>query len=60
MNVPEKLRIAPSLLSADFSKLGQYWQQNEPSVDIAPLPLGDSVVNLEDIAVLADTWLINQ
>lgn len=44
---------------ADFCKLGQYWRQNEPSVDIAPLPLGDSVVNLEDIAVLADTWLIN-
>jgi hypothetical protein len=44
---------------ADFSKLGQYWQQNEPSVDIGPLPLGDSVVNFEDIAVLADTWLTN-
>jgi hypothetical protein len=44
---------------ADFCKLSQYWRQNEASADIAPLPLGDSVVNLEDIAVLADTWLIN-
>jgi hypothetical protein len=44
---------------ADFSELGQYWHQNEPSVDIGPLPMGDSVVNLEDIAVLADTWLAN-
>ncbi len=44
---------------ADFCKLGQYWRQNKASVDIAPLPLGNSVVNLEDIAVLADTWLVN-
>ncbi len=44
---------------ADFAKMGQYWHQNEPSVDIAPLPLGDSIVNFEDIAVLADTWLIS-
>ena len=28
---------------ADFCKIGQYWRQNEPSVDIGPLPLGDSV-----------------
>ena len=44
---------------ADLCKLGQYWRQNEPSVDIGPLPLGDSVVDFEDIAVLADTWLIS-
>ena len=43
---------------ADFSKLGQYWRQNAPSVDIAPLPLGNGVVDFEDITVLADTWLI--
>jgi hypothetical protein len=43
---------------ADFCRLGQYWHQNEPSADIGPLPMGDSAVNLEDIAVLADTWLI--
>ena len=35
------------------------WDNNEPSVDIGPLPLGDSVVDFEDIAVLADTWLVN-
>ena len=44
---------------ADFSKMGQYWRQNEPSVDIGPLPLGDSMVDFEDIAVLADTWLLS-
>jgi hypothetical protein len=44
---------------ADFCKLGQYWRKNEPSVDIGPLPLGNSVVDFEDIAVLADSWLVN-
>jgi hypothetical protein len=43
----------------DFSKLGQYWHRNEPSVDIGPLPLGNSIVDFEDMAVFADTWLVN-
>ncbi len=43
----------------DFSKLGQHWLQDEPSVDIAPAPFGDGVVDLKDLAVLVDTWLVN-
>jgi hypothetical protein len=43
----------------DFCKIGQYWRQSEPSVDIAPLPLGDNYVDFEDIALLADTWLLS-
>jgi hypothetical protein len=43
----------------DFSIIAQYWHRSEPSVDIAPLPLGDNIVDFEDIAVLADTWLLS-
>lgn len=41
----------------DFSKLAQYWLQEEPSVDIAPPPLGDGKVDFKDLAVLAEHWL---
>jgi subtilisin family serine protease len=41
----------------DFSKLAQYWQQDEPSVDIAPPPDGDGIVDIQDVAVLASYWL---
>jgi hypothetical protein len=40
----------------DFSKLAQYWGQDESSVDIAP-PFGDGVVDFQDLAVFAENWL---
>jgi len=40
----------------DFSKLAQYWQQNERSVDIAP-PIGNGIVDVRDAAVFAEYWL---
>jgi len=43
----------------DFCKLAQYWLQEEPSVDIAPLPYGDGVADYKDLAVFTDTWLLN-
>ncbi len=43
----------------DFSKLAQYWGQNESSVDIAPPPFGDNIVNFKDLAVFAENWLID-
>ena len=42
---------------ADFCRLAQYWLQNEPSVDIAPVPLGDGIVDIQDVAVFAEYWL---
>lgn len=42
---------------ADFSRLGQYWGQSQPSVDIAPLPSGDGVIDYKDVALLARHWL---
>ncbi len=41
----------------DFSKLAQYWLQDEPSVDIGPTPLGDRIVDIHDLSVLAEYWL---
>ncbi len=41
----------------DFSKLAQYWLQDESLVDIAPPPLGDDMVDFKDIAVFAENWL---
>jgi len=41
----------------DLSNLAQHWRQDEPSVDIAPLPLGDGIINFKDLAVLAEHWL---
>jgi Tol biopolymer transport system component len=41
----------------DFSRLAQYWGQNESSVDIGPNPWGDGTVDIQDMAVLAEYWL---
>ncbi|HUT47161.1 MAG TPA: LamG-like jellyroll fold domain-containing protein, partial [Sedimentisphaerales bacterium] len=42
---------------ADFSRLAQYWHQDESSVDISPAPVGNGRVDIQDLAVLADYWL---
>jgi len=41
----------------DFCKLAQYWGQDESSVDIAPGPFGDWMIDFKDLAVLAEHWL---
>jgi len=41
----------------DFSMLAQYWRQNEPSVDIGPMPWGDGIVDMRDLSVLAQYWV---
>jgi len=41
----------------DFSKLAQYWGQDESSVDIGPMPWGDGIVDLKDLFVLSEYWL---
>jgi len=46
----------------DFAYMGKQWQSNgvfEPSADIAPQP-GDGVVDLTDLLVLRDNWLIQE
>lgn len=41
----------------DFSMLAQYWGQNNATVDVAPIPVPDGVVDLKDLAVLCENWL---
>jgi hypothetical protein len=41
----------------DFSKLAQYWGQDEPSVDMGPMPWGDRRVDIQDVVVLGEYWL---
>lgn len=40
----------------DFAELASCWQQNEPSVDIAP-PDGDGIINFLDLSMLTQRWL---
>jgi len=40
----------------DFSIFADYWGSNDSSVDIAP-PGGDSMVDFQDLAIIADHWL---
>lgn len=44
---------------ADFSTLAGQWLDvpGEPSADIAPWPNTDNIINLLDMAVLANDWL---
>jgi hypothetical protein len=41
----------------DFSHLVTYVGVNEPSVDIAPMPFGDDIVDARDVAAFIDYWL---
>jgi hypothetical protein len=41
----------------DFARLAVYWLDDEPSVDIAPAPYGDGLVDMDDLAVLVEQWL---
>ncbi|MHC4619504.1 MAG: choice-of-anchor Q domain-containing protein, partial [Planctomycetota bacterium] len=44
----------------DLALLCDHWLQYEPSLDIAPEPSGDGVINFLDFALLADWWLLGQ
>jgi hypothetical protein len=40
----------------DLSMLISFWLDYEPSIDIAPLPDGDGIVNFADYAIFAGQW----
>jgi hypothetical protein len=40
----------------DIAKLSSYWLLDEPSVDIAPVPTGDGIINFLDYCEIADNW----
>jgi len=41
---------------SDLVILIEHWGQNEPSVDIGPVPWGDGVVDVQDLEVLMSYW----
>ena len=41
----------------DFAILASYWMLNEPSVDIAPPPQGDNIIDILDLDILCRNWL---
>ena len=41
----------------DFAMLAQYWGQSNATVDIAPIPVPDGVVDLKDLSILCENWL---
>ena len=57
MTVNPDLDVDGTVNFVDFSMLAQYWDQNEPALDMAPSPRGDGVVDFRDLAVLAGYWL---
>lgn len=42
---------------AEFDELASFWLQSEPSLDIAPLPNGDDIIDEQDLEVLIRHWL---
>ncbi|MEE8578296.1 MAG: M14 family zinc carboxypeptidase, partial [candidate division Zixibacteria bacterium] len=61
------VELIPRQASPDFNRDGkvdvkdlliliEHWRQDEPSVDIAPLPDGDGMVDSEDLALLMEYW----
>ncbi|MHC4543293.1 MAG: DUF1349 domain-containing protein [Planctomycetota bacterium] len=44
----------------DLSRFAQYYSQYEPSIDVAPLPSGDGIVDAKELAALAAAWLLEQ
>jgi lysophospholipase L1-like esterase len=42
---------------ADFARLALLWRQTEPSLDVAPVPNGDGLVDDRDLAGLARFWM---
>ncbi len=41
----------------DFALLSQYWLQNNPAIDIAPVGAPDGIIDLGELLLLADYWL---
>ena len=42
---------------SDYTKLAKSWKQDDPNVDLGPLSTGDGIVNMQDLAILAENWL---
>ena len=41
----------------DYTNLVQSWKKDDPNVDLGPTTLGDGIIDMRDVAILADNWL---
>jgi len=41
----------------DFAQLAQHWRGTDAATDVAPWPLGDGLVDLNDLSILMRFWL---
>ena len=41
---------------SDLARISSFWLTADPSTDIAPAPDGDGMINLLDLAIIADNW----
>ena len=41
----------------DYARLTQSWKLDDPNTDLGPTTLGDGIIDLRDLALLADNWL---
>jgi len=42
----------------DFSFLAYFWSDFSPTVDIAPPPFGDDIIDFKDVDLFAENWLL--
>ncbi len=42
---------------SDFLVLAEYWLENEPSIDIAPISHRDGIIDLGELSIMAKHWL---
>jgi hypothetical protein len=42
----------------DFARIAAAWLKDDTAIDIAPQPLGDGLIDLQEIALLAENWLV--
>jgi len=56
-NVPGDFTADGMVNSDDLVVILSYWLQNEPSVDIAPPPNGDGIIDLLDFSLFAMYWM---
>ena len=41
----------------DYARLAQSWNIDDPNVDLGPATLGDCIIDMRDVRLLADDWL---
>lgn len=41
----------------DYANLTQSWKKDDPNIDLGPTSIGDGIVDIKDLTLLAENWL---